>query len=399
MKHSIQASFPETDSPHPIKILHLVPSLSSGGAERQLVNVVRATSKENFKHQVCVIGDSSFFGSYLRDAGIDVFELKIEEKHPFLEAAIAFRRLIKLLDPDIISSWLYDANIAARLASPFRKKTQLITCLQLADYEPEGIRYAGWNRAKVLGLKMIDKVTSLVARPQFVACSQFVQDSYRRNFGIPMRRTVTIYNAVEPHVLASDKSAPGRIRKELGLSATSFVFIHVGRLDPQKNHRNILKAFRKVADTIPDSYLLLVGVGSIETDLRDLARSLNLRERVRFLGRRNDVGDLLELADVFVFPSYFEGLPVALVEAMFKSLPCIASRIDVFQEVIIDGTTGILVDPNSPEDLADAMISLQADPDLRRSLGQKAFEKASNQFDISITVKRWEEFYTSITRD
>jgi len=148
-----------------------------------------------------------------------------------------------------------------------------------------------------------------------------------------------------------------------------------------------------VSERTPDSFLLLVGVGSIERELRSLAREYQVGCRVKFLGRRGDIADLLELADVFVFPSFFEGLPVALIEAMFKRLPCIASDVEVFREVIADNETGVLIDPDSAEQLAKSMLRLYENKDLRERLGEAAYEHAASHFSVGVTAARWEELY------
>lgn len=380
----------------PLKVLHLIPTLSSGGAERQLVNLVTATSKELIEHVVCVIGESEFFGPTIREAGYRVQSLNISGKRPFVAAASGFRRVIREEKPDIIHSWLYDANIAARLGRLLNSKAPIVTSLQLADYEPEAARIGNWNPHKVRVLKFIDKFTSAIAKPYFAACSEFVKDSYIRNYGIDAARTEVIYNSVNAGLLATSADDVEKIGREFDFPPDTFVFLNVGRLDAQKNHRTIFEAFRAVSEEIPESVLLLAGVGGLEEELKRNVAELGLDNKVRFLGRRNDVGALLEFADVFVFPSFFEGLPVALVEAMTKRLPCIASRIDVFEEVIVDGDNGILVDPNSPNELKDAMIRLYRDAGVRKSLGTRAFETADSQFNIARTARKWEAFYQRI---
>ncbi len=142
--------------------------------------------------------------------------------------------------------------------------------------------------------------------------------------------------------------------------------------------------------------MLLAGIDSLEKKLKKIIEDLQIKEKVFFLGRRNDIGALLELADVFVFPSFFEGLPVALVEAMFKSLPCIASRIEVFEEVITDGKTGLLIDPTSADKLKDAMIELYKNADLRKSLGENAFYSVKEKFNVAVTAEQWENFYWKV---
>src|SRR5688572_3989618 len=119
-----------------IKILHLIPTLSSGGAERQLANLVCNTSRRIVEHVVCTIHDPDFFGPQIRAAGYEVIDLGITQKRPFVKAATEFRRILKRRKPDVVHSWLYDANIAARLALLTYSKTPIITSLQVADYDP-----------------------------------------------------------------------------------------------------------------------------------------------------------------------------------------------------------------------------------------------------------------------
>lgn len=380
----------------PVKILHLIPTLSSGGAERQLTNVVRGTSIEAINHVVCVIGEAEFFAPYIREANFKVIELNINGKRPFLETALKFRKIIAEEKPDIIHSWLYDANVSARLANFLNGKTPIITSLQLADYEPEVGRIGNYNPRKVQALKYIDKFTALVAKPFFVPCSEFVKNSYAHRYGLDESRTQVIYNAVDPSVLSASEDDLKKIRAELALPLDAFVYLNVGRLDPQKNHKVLFEAFQAVAAEIPNAFLLLAGIGPLENELKNLAGSLGIAEKILFLGRRNDVGALLELADVFAFPSFFEGLPVALVEAMFKRLPCVASRIEVFEEVITDRETGLLVNPNSAAELKDAMIELYRNASLRKSLGENAFREAKAKYDIAVTARQWEKFYQKV---
>jgi glycosyltransferase involved in cell wall biosynthesis len=383
-------------SSKPVKILHLIPTLLSGGAERQLANVVRGTSPDKFDHVVCVIDDAEFFGPGIREAGYRVNEFKISGKHPFLKAASGFRKFINSEKPDLIHSRLYDANIAARLANPFGKSIPIVTSLELADYEPEVIRIGGWNPHKVRGLKAIDKITASLAKPWYVPCSHFVMNSYRRNFGIDEAKTQVIYNCIDPRLLAASGDDVKRVREELGLPPDAFIYLNVGRLDPQKNHKLLFQAFKEAVAEVPNSYLLLAGVGRLENELKTLAISLGIDKKTLFLGRRSDVGALLDLADVFVFPSFFEGHPVALLEAMFKSLPSIASRIEVFEEVIDEGQTGLLVDPNSVDELKKAMVELHKNGPLRKLLAEKALWEARAKYDISVIIKQWEGFYQKV---
>lgn len=379
-----------------IKVLHLISSLASGGAERQLVNLVSSASKDNVEHVVCVIDEADFFGPAVSKSGCKLIELKISSKHPFFRAAMSFRRVIDHESPDILHSWLYDANISARLATLPLRTLPIITSLQLPDYEPEAARISNWDPRKVRALKAIDKFTASITRTHFVACSEFVRSSYRQHYGIAADKIEVIYNSVDPHHLECADDDVEDLRRELGLPPDAFVYLNVGRLDPQKNHPLMLEAFSRALHEVPNGYLLLVGAGPILDGLSALAQELEISERVLFLGRRHDIGALLELSDVFVFPSAFEGLGVALVEAMFKSRPSIASRIDVLEEIIADGENGLLIDQTSPGELANAMVKIYKEPALRQSLATNALRTAEIKFSVGVTTTHWERLYERI---
>ncbi len=379
-----------------IKVLHLIPTLSSGGAERQLVNLVNTTSKEIVDHVVCAIDESYFFEPEIREAGYKVIKFDISGKHPFFKIASKFRDVVRDEKPDIIHTWLYNANVAARLATLLGDKVPIITSIQSADFEPGAIITGGYNPHKMRGLKMIDKMTARLTKPDFVMCSEFVKKSYKENYGIDEAKTHIIYNSVDPALMETSQADVEKLREEFDFPPDTFVYLNVGRLDPQKNHKAIFEAFRQVLQKVPNSVLLLAGIGSLDDKLKQDVKDLGIDDKIMFLGRRTDVPALLAMADVFVFPSFFEGLPVALVEAMFKAKPCIASRIHVFKEVITDGETGLLIDPNSPSELKDAMIKLYKDEDLRKRLGENGLRQVRDKFHSSKTAEQWEDLYRKI---
>jgi glycosyltransferase involved in cell wall biosynthesis len=201
---------------------------------------------------------------------------------------------------------------------------------------------------------------------------------------------------VDPATLHCQPGESQRLRGSLAIPPHAVVFLNVGRLDPAKGQTCLLRAFQRVATQAPDAFLVLAGDGPDGEALKSLAGELGIAKKVRFLGRRTDIGVCLEMADVFVFPTLFEGLGLALVEAMFKKLPCIASRIDVLLEVIPDQESGLVVSPGSVDALADAMIRLQADPILRRALGLQAQKIADARFHQRVTTPQWEKLYSRI---
>ena len=379
------------------RILHVIPTLGRGGAERQLVSLVtNATANE---HIVCYLREPSDFAEELRSNGHVVVRLDAAGGAKWIKGAARLSKLQRLYHPDIVQTWLLDASISARLSRILGPRVPLVTALQNADYEPENIRAANWPRMKVSTLRRLDHLTARWTTPRFVACSNFVKKSAQEQLGIPESSIEVIYNSVDPETLRCQAGEPQQVRKSLAIPPDGVVFLNVGRLDPQKGQEYLLRAFQKVASVALNAFLVIVGEGPLRERLTAVAEGLGISDRVRFSGRRPDIGALLEMADVFVFPSLFEGLGLALVEAMFTKLPCIVSRIDVLLEVITDQESGLVVAAGSVDELADAMIRLYADPVSRKELGAQAEQIATARFHQQVTIPQWENFYSKIIEE
>ncbi len=362
-----------------------------------LTDVVLGTSNENFQHVVCTLKSAEFFGPRLRERGIKLFELDLPGKRPWFSGAKKINPIVRDEKPDLILSWLYDATIASRMVILRNRKIPLITTLHASDYDPETIRAGNWPPRKMEAFRWIDLVTKKLTDPYFVACSRHVASSYEKRLGVKPARIRVLYNFIDPDSLKCAPEEPASVRRSFGIPENAFVYLNIGRLDPQKGQTYLLQAFQKVLAEAPDSYLVVIGEGNLEGSLKDEAAALNISSRVLFPGRRRDIGACLEMANAFVFPSLFEGLGIALVEAMAKNLPCIASRIEVLQEVIDENESGLLVEPSSVPELTRAMLRLYDDPELRRSLGSKAFNKVNAQFSSRVLLPQWENLYNEIS--
>lgn len=378
-----------------IHVLHIITTLCRGGAERQLVNLVCNTDPSLVRHTVCYLRPPGDFVSELEAAGHEVIGLNLPRKWPWLFAPSKLAPLLKARRPDLVQTWLFESDIGARLSMLIGPRIPIINTLHLTNYDSETIRDAHWPPRKVAALQQIDKWTARHARPLFVACSRSVRDSAIRNLSVPFDDVRVIYNSIDQATLVCEPGQAAAVRESQQIPADGFVFVNVGRLEPQKGQPILLRAFQKVAD-LPNAYLVFVGEGSQTGPLHALTTELGLAERVKFLGRRTDVGACLEMSDVFVFPSLFEGLPLAPIEAMLKSLPCIVTRIEPVLELFADGETGIVVAPGSVDELAAAMRMLYHDPELRKRLGTHARIRAVEDFDSRTGLHAWEKLYREL---
>jgi glycosyltransferase involved in cell wall biosynthesis len=185
--------------------------------------------------------------------------------------------------------------------------------------------------------------------------------------GIQADRIVVISNGIMPvQVEDVDRS---RVRKEMGIGADDPFLLAVGRLVHSKAHENLIAAMPAVLKKFPDAKVGICGDGVLRSKLEEQIYSLGLLDSVKLLGQSDHVAKFLASADVFVMPSLWEGLPIALLEAMSAGLPIIATRVEGVEEVVTEGEHGLLVPIGNIEALADAILRLLADPELRRKMG------------------------------
>lgn len=199
-------------------------------------------------------------------------------------------------------------------------------------------------------------------------------------------RFIMLNNAIDAAVYSFDASKREEMRRQLGLTG-ELVVGHVGRFNPQKNHPFLLDIFAALLKKEPDAVLLLVGGGADMPKIQAKVQELGIAERVRFLGVRSDVADLMQAMDVFVFPSLYEGLGIALVEAQAAGLPCVVSDTIPHEAYLTD-----LVDPeklSAPEEKwAEKILTMRAVPRTDRRE-----EIAAHGFDISTEAVKLQEFY------
>ena len=205
---------------------------------------------------------------------------------------------------------------------------------------------------------------------------------------IPRRRVLTIPNGVR-------WIPPGRItlRDELGLAPGDRLVVAVGNLYPVKGHRHLVEAVAALAGRHPTLHLAIGGRGELEDALRSLARERGIAERVHLLGLRSDVAAVLAAADIFALPSLSEGLPLALLEAMFAGRPIVASDVGEVRMALDRGTAGVVVEAGNADALAAAIDRLLRDPQEARRLGDRAAAHAHAEYDLSRMVDRYVSLY------
>ena len=347
--------------------LFVINSFGAGGAERSLLELLAHIRLGNVKPVVAALRLAAVgFEDEVRRGGYQV-EL-IGGSNP-IQQVIRLRRLIKQVRPALVHTSLFDADIVGRLAA-IGTGVPVVSSLVNTSYDPIRLEDPGLRPWKLSLTRAIDSWTARHLTLRFHAVSHAVKESAVADLRLPPDRITVVERGRDPAVLgAPSEDRRAEVRRHEGIPAGGFVFITVGRQEYQKGQSHLLRAFQSVAETSPDCLLLVVGrEGNATRELNALLEELKLGPSTRLLGHREDVADLLAAADVFVFPSLYEGLGGALIEAMALGLPVIASDIPALREATGGEDGAILVPAGDSAALAKAMIALKDDAGLRRRM-------------------------------
>ncbi|MFT7484980.1 MAG: glycosyltransferase involved in cell wall biosynthesis [Candidatus Paceibacteria bacterium] len=215
--------------------------------------------------------------------------------------------------------------------------------------------------------------------------------------GVPQEKLLLIHDAVDPASLRSTQPA-SRVREALGVAEGRDVLLVLASLDRRKGIDVLLEALAQLCPKLdpPGPMLWIAGDGPEAEALREQTERLHLTEHVTFLGRRTDAPDLLAACDVFVLPSRREGLGVAALEAMAVGKPVIASNVGGLGQAVAAGKTGLLVEPEDPIALAEALGKLIADTELRKRLAAAGPEHIAQNFLGSLQVQRYLQLFQEL---
>lgn len=209
------------------------------------------------------------------------------------------------------------------------------------------------------------------------------------------KKVKAIPNGINPARVMLRKDCD-QVRKELGVQTDEIVIMVLGRLAKQKGLEDLLESVPQILQQSASKFrILLVGEGPLEAELEQLTQQLNISEYILFLGFRDDIGDLLAATDIVVLPTLREGLSIALLEAMSAAKPVITTTIGSNKEVIVDGISGLLVPPKCPDRIAEAIVNLMENDQLRKSLGSEAKKKFEQYYTEDRMLQSYMELYLS----
>ena len=357
------------------RVLHLITRLPIGGAERLLVDVVRRLDPARFESVVCCIQAKGALAEELEGAGITVHCLnRMQSKRFDWRAVRDLARLLRSERISLLHSHLYHANLYGRLAA------------RLAGVPAIATVHNVYTRSK-LHRRLLNRLLSRISA-RVIAVSDEVRNDLVARDGIDPGRVATIHNGIDLRRVQSALTRE-QARARLGIPADALAVGCIGRLEEQKGHRFLLEACAQ----LPDIRLIIAGDGRLRRDLENQSAALGIASRTAFLGARSDVADILCALDVHVMPSLWEGLSIAMLEAMAAGLPLVISDVSGVAEAFGEEECGIRVPPRDSAALAQAMRELAKNPERRARLGEAGRRRVRAEFDIEVMLRRLTAVY------
>ncbi len=365
----------------------VITSLARGGAEAQVTCLaIRLRARGWAVHVVCLTPPEAYVEE-LEEAGVLVTSLGIRCKLPDPRVVWRLRKRVTEWRPHVVHGHMVHANLLVRLVRPLVHVPAVVCTAHSVD---ERGRF-GSGRLRVLAYRLTDHLCDLTTQVSQAGLERYV--SLR---AAAKHRIRVVPNGVDTECYRAHPAARCSLRDAMNLDKL-FVWIAVGRLMLPKDYPNMLQAFACLARERPAAVLLIVGDGPLRPEMEQLARSLGVAERVRFLGIRQDVPGLLNAADAYVMSSAWEGMPMVLLEAQAVGLPAAATDVGGNREVIANGVTGYLVPPKDPEALAQAMLRvMDLSAEERSSMSAAARSRIVANFSLDHVVDLWEDLYREL---
>lgn len=357
-------------------------SLDFGGVENHLLTIVRSLDHSHFRWRLFAPA-SEKFTRQMQALGVEV--IFWEQSHTF--DLPAFYRLINLIRAhpvDLLHIHNPFSAILGRVMARFVKLPVIVT-IHLATYT--GIRTSNWrSRIRCRLFITIETITNCWMKDRLIFVSNQLRDEALTFGVIQAKQAIVIENGVD---LRPYQNPPNRaiLRNEIGEMQDTIVICTVGRLVEQKGIDLLLKAIGQLPQYDQKISVWLIGDGPQRHDLEQMVIDLKIANRIKFLGFRDDVAQLLMVSDIFGLTSRYEALPLVLIEALAAGLPCVVTDVGENTRMVKAGENGWVIPIEDPEAIANALDSLIRNPDMRRKMGEMSRERAKQYSDTEMAIQ------------
>ena len=371
----------DTQDASPRVILHLIDTTGPGGAETVFINLLKAMDQTQYRNLVVLRGEG-WVADKVRSIGIA--PLIIDSKGSFNLAYIrALRDLLVEEKVDLIHAHLLGSNVYGAVVAILTGKPMIATFHGAVDVAARErflrtkFFLIGWGASKI------------------VCVSKRLEQELATRSTLPPGKLKLIYNGVDPS--SFHRETRSDLRAELGLAPESTVVVSIGDIRPAKGYEYLIEAAFRMFEHDPNTHFVVVG-HQREALFRQLMSKIQGSEkkpRIHWLGFREDVGDILLQADIFLLPSTSEGFSISTVEAMMAGVPVIATRSGGPEEIICNQETGFLIPVKDSSAIVEAIESLKV-PDTRKRLVEKARLVAGEKFGLTTMLNEYRGLYQQL---
>lgn len=378
-----------------MKVLHVIDALGvGGGAEHSLATLLPMLRDRGVDSTiVCLIPRNGGLQEQLRSQGFDVEVLSAKS---WLGRIRALRAKIHAESPDIVHATLLNSCLVTRFACVGLGVRQ-INSLVNTSYDPVRLSELNIPHWKLSTVRAVDGFTARHLGDRFHVITDAVLQEATGVLGIDPARITVIPRGRATDALGERTETRQRATRELlEIDDTVPVLLNIGRQDGQKAQADLIRAFALTLEAHPEAVLLIAGrEGDASHEVARALAETGISESVHLLGHRGDVPDLLSMADVFVFPSRYEGLGCSLIEAMALGAPIIGSDAAAISEVLGDGRYGLVTPRGDIDALSKAITNLLSDPQRRVELSERGRKQFLEQYELGriadLTVAMYDE--------
>jgi L-malate glycosyltransferase len=354
-----------------IAVCHLASGDRWAGAESQLAGLLTALQRVEDLSVSAIFLNEGRLAAEARQAGVEVCVFP-EAEWSFFKICSEVSRFVRGKGIQVLHSHRYKENLIAALVAG---RCHVPVHVSSSHGAPEP--FAGRKHYKQRAIQLLDGLVARYSTDLVVSVSEDLRRQLTRQ--IPFAKVVTVYNGIDERQVSSALTV-AEAKRRLGIPPDYGVVGTVGRLDPVKRLDIFLAAAQEIVSCETHTKFVIAGEGGEEQTLRRLTQDLHLDDQVLFLGHRDDVFDVLRAMDVLVFCSDHEGLPMALLEALYLGVPIVARPVGGIAEVIQNGVSGVFVDSADPRALAKECVNVLRDAEGRKRMAQAGIRLVSAKF-------------------
>lgn len=377
-----------------LRVVHVLNSLMTGGAEMMLAKLITSADTDRFDHRVITLRGGGPVEARIRASGTQLEDAGIRGPLDAPLGAMRLARTLRAWGPDVVQGWLLQGNIAATLgASVARVRCPVLWNVRWTLYDTE---------SETRATRSLLRVSAMMShQPARILYNSQLSAAQHAAIGFRSTASVVIPNGFDTQRFAPSPDDRVLLRRNLGLSPSTLVVGMLARFHPMKDHENSLRAARRIVDAGIDAHFVYGGrdVDGDTPVLRDLICTLQLENRVHLLGEVEDTPRFLAGLDAYWMSSWArgiaEGFPNVLGEAMSCGIPCAAT--DVGDAAVLIGDTGQVVPARNPEALATAAVQLlQLSAADRAELGARARRRIEEEYALPLITARYHALYESL---